>query len=712
MSSPSPSTSLRFGWSRLTTAVAIFLAAMLFGTVAPALALNTAVWTQASPAAGAVVLVKPTAPVVVADDTAAITRATMTMNGYPATFVNVDFFVGHSYYDEDAESDIWMVDDWTKARLTGYFPANRILMGTNTIVTTVTSAAGVSTYTRTFTYGSVTTIAAVSPSADSVIPASPADITVSLSSGATSFTSVMSVDGVVVPTTYTAATKTFKYTPAAALPKGTRTVSFSAVDSSGGSVSKTWKFKISPPMSDAAECGACHAGYPAAHPVADCSKCHDHAYAAPGSHGGAIPTAAGCSGDGGLEQDDACHRLDHSNDPKWGVWGSGPFDCAECHSATYPAVPQHTDAKTATAHVSSSTGCGPCHATSLVTEHGKYPTGATIKYQCTLCHGADAAQQVKDAVSAGNTACAACHSLSSGHEALHTTTVDPACSGSGCHSGTSLTSIHINAGTALTCDSCHKSADPDVVGAISTGDKSCAACHDAAAPHGDDTATHAANVSPGTVTFFDGSSTHANYEGSGGVDVGADCSLCHGSTNLLNLHANDCSICHSGSAPPRNTFASWNKSCSQGSCHPSYHDNASPAHDAEYAGGTNCSCHDYGIPESGGPITASEGYCGPCHATGVDTTRAHDGVECFRVIRRAGRGDPDGDRRSYCQGHLLPTRRWGDADAEWRGRTRSPRPSQVPKPTRWSSGPSTGPATPRLPTRRRSSPCRRTARLR
>ena len=124
------------------------------------------------PAAGAVVLVKPTAPVVVADDTAAITRATMTMNGYPATFVNVDFFVGHSYYDEDAESDIWMVDDWTKARLTGYFPANRIVNGTNTIVTTVTSAAGVSTYTRTFTYGSVTTIAAVSPSADSVIPAS------------------------------------------------------------------------------------------------------------------------------------------------------------------------------------------------------------------------------------------------------------------------------------------------------------------------------------------------------------------------------------------------------------------------------------------------------------------------------------------------------------------------------------------------------------
>ena len=133
---------------------------MLLAAVSPALALNTAVWSGASPAAGALVLVKPTAPVVVADDTAAITQATMTMNGYPATFVNVDFFVGHSYYDEEAESDVWMVDDWTKARLTGYFPANRIVTGTNTIVTTVTSSKGVSTYTRTFTYGSVTTIAA------------------------------------------------------------------------------------------------------------------------------------------------------------------------------------------------------------------------------------------------------------------------------------------------------------------------------------------------------------------------------------------------------------------------------------------------------------------------------------------------------------------------------------------------------------------------
>ena len=133
---------------------------MFLAVASPALALNTAVWSGASPAAGAVVLVKPTAPVVVADDTAAITKATMTMNGYPATFVNVDFFVGHSYYDEEAESDVWMVDDWTKARLTGYFPANRIVNGTNTIVTTVTSSAGVSTYSRTFTYGAVTTITA------------------------------------------------------------------------------------------------------------------------------------------------------------------------------------------------------------------------------------------------------------------------------------------------------------------------------------------------------------------------------------------------------------------------------------------------------------------------------------------------------------------------------------------------------------------------
>ncbi|MCG2808231.1 MAG: cytochrome c family protein [Coriobacteriia bacterium] len=391
-------------------AATIALAAAFFVAASPALALDTAVWSEASPAAGAVVLVKPTAPRVVADDTANITKATVTMNGTPASFVYVDFYVGHFYYDDEAESDIWVIDDYTKARITGYFASRVVVNGINTIVTTVTSSRGVSTYTRTFTHGAVTAIGAVSPSADTVVPISPADITVVLSSGATSFASAMMLDGVVVPTNYTSATKTFTHMPAAQLSAGWHTADFTALDSSGGSVSRSWRFKVSPPMSDGGDCQACHSGYPAAHPVPDCSVCHTRGYTVQGgTHGREIPTAAGCMGDGGSEQDDACHRLDHSSDVNWGIWGAGPFACADCHSSAYPNVANHVEVSSNDSHLLTTTGCALCHEASLIDEHGKYPAQAVIKYQCTECHTSSARQVVKDAVAARSTACDSCH---------------------------------------------------------------------------------------------------------------------------------------------------------------------------------------------------------------------------------------------------------------------------------------------------------------
>ena len=88
---------------------------------------------------------------------------------------------------------------------------------------------------------------------------------------------------------------------------------------------------------------------------------------------------------------------------------------------------------------------------------------------------------------------------------------------------------------------------------------------------------------------------------------------------MIELHADDCSLCHWGAAAPSNSFTSWNGTCSQGSCHPTYHDNASPGHDGEYYDG--CNCHDwFDIPWNSDPLTASQDYCGGCHATGADTT--------------------------------------------------------------------------------------------
>ena len=290
----------------------------------------------------------------------------------------------------------------------------------------------------------------------------------------------MSLDGVVVPTTYTAATKTFKHTPAAALAAGTHTVSFSAIDSSGGSVSKTWKFKVSPPMSNAADCTACHTGYPASHPTADCSKCHDHAYAVP-----AVPTAGPSRRRPAARATAASSRTTPATTWTTARTGSGasgapvPFACADCHSATYPAVAQHTDAETTAAHVSSTTGCGPCHSIVLVTEHAQVPQPPPSS---TSARCATRPRRASRSRTRSRRATPPAAPATPSHRATRRCTPPPsiaACAGNGCHTGTSLTSIHINSNTALTCDSCHESTDPDVVAAISTGDKSCAACHDA-----------------------------------------------------------------------------------------------------------------------------------------------------------------------------------------------------------------------------------------
>jgi len=617
----------------------------------------------------------------------------------------------------------------------------------------------------------------------------------------------MTIDGAVVPTTYAAGTKTFTYAVSPSLGVGWHAVTFTARDVQGGTVAKSWRFKVQPPMSTGGECGSCHSTFPAAHPTDVCSSCHTEALMATG-HGTAVPSAQACSGGGGTEQDDACHTFDHSSDPQWGIWGSGPFACTDCHGAAQPAVAQHTDLTTASAHVSS-VGCSPCHSNSLITEHGKYPTAAAIKYQCDLCHGPSVPQSIKDAIvaddtrcstchdtadhqarhdavftpacsgsgchagtnisdlhAAGGTPCAGCHESANpnvvaaiaandtsctachttqgvdyhlqaaakhaspttvscfgigchdasrslptvhaiyagpgtvnpgyadacrlchsnpaintatagarctptchsgtthagyaaghattaasaackvchtadlagihgagvdfakcavchtdpangtktadcaschqgiDHEPAHVTPVTPDCTGSECHAGTSLTSLHINAGTALTCYTCHDSVDPDVVSAISGHNKACTACHDAASPHGDEAAIHGATLGAGSVPMGAG-----DYDPDHGPEWAAwvECSWCHQS-NIVTQHANRCSTCHAGTNQA-GAIGTWNKTCQQGACHPAYHTSMSANHNGAYWGSSqSCdSCH------SGYPDWPGEVDCLNCH---------------------------------------------------------------------------------------------------
>jgi len=613
---------------------------MAFAVPIAAHAAGTAVFSAPMPAAGATVKTKPTSVWVTADDTAPILSATVTLNGVPVTSVTVEHS-GHTGFDEEQEAYYWVVDDYTKARVTGYFASSRVLTGVNTVVTTVISANGASTNTSTFVYGTGTpppAIALVAPAAGAVLPDSPAVVSATLSSSQSSFAATMVVDGTAVPTVYTLGTKTYAYSPGAGLIPGVHTVAFTARDIQGATVSTTWSFKVQPPMSTSWDCGSCHATTLQTHTVSGCADCHDRAYAPAGRHGGEIPSAAGCVGDGGGQQDDACHRMDHTSDSQWGIWGAGPFACADCHSVTHPAVPQHTDAEVDAAHVSTTTGCSNCHDTSLIAEHAKYPSATTLKYQCDLCHGSSARQQVKDAITAGTTACGACHP--SAHDDLgpqHQATItgyDVTISGqdfgvhacSECHAEDNLLPVHVT--TDADCAKCHPTPKSTLT---PSWDKSCAqgGCHtgSTATMHSTIDTDHVVPEAradclasgchdANAITPFAGRSValiHAEASTTtAGGETRASCSVCHFTGATLTT---DCATagCHADRLEAHGYDPA--KHLTTGTCVLTCHgplqglDELKPVHDAITTPITCSGCH----PTKVASITPWDKTCTACH---------------------------------------------------------------------------------------------------
>ena len=97
-----------------------------------------------------------------------------------------------------------------------------------------------------------------------------------------------------------------------------------------------------------------------------------------------------------------------------------------------------------------------------------------------------------------------------------------------------------SAGSAMTCVSCHKSADPAVVSAIASGNSSCASCHSAAASH---EALH--TVPTTTCTTCHGGTSLTSVHAAQGLA----CETCHASTDprvvsAIATHQRDCSACH------------------------------------------------------------------------------------------------------------------------------------------------------------------------
>ncbi|MFZ5640558.1 MAG: FlgD immunoglobulin-like domain containing protein [Bacillota bacterium] len=281
------------------------------------------------------------------------------------------------------------------------------------------------------------------------------------------------------------------------------------------------------------DCTGCHQNYPKVHPVANCAGCHgndepiqDCAFCHttwPAHTGGSFLTTYQC---------EYCHNSTYSYKvPQHGdiaVIHTSPaitadcqkchdpnltiehpkyqdpvtllsYDCNTCHQSTKTTVQQaiyNRNTNCAGCHTGSGheaqhtpTGiqndCAKCHIDSLTTEHLNNPKTQTGNaWTCNTCH-ASTVSTVVYAVYNNLKNCDACHTQAA-HEQLHaTTSLDRYCTT--CHVN-SLTQEHLNNPKTqtdpvtgqvnpYTCDTCHASNDPLVIGAIVTDNKQCAACH-------------------------------------------------------------------------------------------------------------------------------------------------------------------------------------------------------------------------------------------
>ena len=280
---------------------------------------------------------------------------------------------------------------------------------------------------------------------------------------------------------------TFRWDPTADFANGsTHTVRADVYDAAGNTQTLTWSFTATAaaPMSTGNDCTSCHQA--ATHPFNNCTGCHqsDPLY---DPHGPNRYAPAGPCYD--------CHgsSYTHTISP----------DCAYCHSSTqWVQIPRHTPSEEASKHVSAASGCDMCHDTSLLAEHGKYPSKSVFKYQCELCH-TSARPEVIAAITANDTSCGACHA-NAGHP----------------HPEAAITGVL--AGDGRLCTECH-SSDIIVEHAKTTSAGNadpCATCHAASGGGG------------------------ARSAIGGAWDRTCDTPACHGASSAQPVHSTYCQGCH------------------------------------------------------------------------------------------------------------------------------------------------------------------------
>lgn len=332
----------------------------------------------------------------------------------------------------------------------------------------------------------------------------------------------MTVDGVLVRDVTTPQGVAVSWQPSVYYENGSvHTVQVQVTDTAGNVANASWSFTCVAKAPMSSVCDDCHRPF---HPTDNCYACHGGDY-----HSGS------CSG---------CHDGD----------GHGPeyisSDCGICHGVNPATGPLHTPASEAAAHLTSTTGScfGPgCHLTALDAEHGRYPSGSDLKFQCTICHSS-ADPRVVAAIAGDDSSCGACHDTT-GHEAAHADGFTAGADCAGCHDANLVTEHLTNRG--FTCDTCHASADGTVQAAVIGGDRMCDACHAGAlAGH---TALHESHGAAGECAS-------CHRPASGQHDGSAACSACH-----IDLYGDDPLLAQAIGKGPHGVYSSSSDRC--GACH-------------------------------------------------------------------------------------------------------------------------------------------------
>lgn len=250
--------------------------------------------------------------------------------------------------------------------------------------------------------------------------------------------------------------------PAANLATGMHNVSLTVFDLNGNIKQAIWQFGVNKfgDMSVSNNCTECHnegiAAIEQEHLAGadNCALCHQY-------------TVVGW-------EPDCCYCHDGAHSTSWPP-PIGAYQCTQCHNSDLAwVIPTHGSANELNMHNNTllNENCKSCHSSYLTREHNVYVDGSGFAYDCNTCHKSTNAD-VRNAISSGNTTCAACHGAQADHEAVHVNTMDKNCLG--CHKST-LTSEHLLS-AKLTCDTCHQSAAPGVITAITLNQKQCTACH-------------------------------------------------------------------------------------------------------------------------------------------------------------------------------------------------------------------------------------------